>query len=135
MTDKISAERRSANMSAIRSRSMKPELRVRRTAHMAGHRFRLHRSDLPGKPDLVFVSRKKIIFVHGCFWHQHKYCVDGRIPKSNRGYWKPKLARNIGRDAEHTDTLKAAGWKVLIIWECQTTDERKLSLRIRRFLG
>lgn len=135
MTDKISAERRSANMRAIRSRGMKPEIRVRQTAHGLGYRFRLHRNDLPGKPDLIFVRLNKVIFVHGCFWHQHQNCRDGHVPKSNRSYWKPKLARNAERDAEHLAALKANGWKSLVIWECEITDERKLSLRLKRFLG
>jgi len=122
-------------MSAIRSRGMKPELRVRRAAHTAGYRFRLHRDSLPGRPDLVFVNRKKVIFVHGCFWHRHDNCADGRLPKSNASYWEPKLARNVERDAEHLAKLKATGWKVLVIWECQTADQHQLSKRLRRFLG
>jgi len=122
-------------MSAIRSRGMKPELRVRRAAHLAGYRFRLHCNDLPGKPDLVFAGRNKVIFVHGCFWHQHRNCVDGRLPKSNRGYWKPKLARNVERDAEHIVKLRKSGWKVLVVWECQTANEHGLTLRLKRFLS
>jgi DNA mismatch endonuclease (patch repair protein) len=114
---------------------MKPELRVRRAAHTAGYRFRLHRDSLPGRPDLVFVNRKKVIFVHGCFWHRHDNCADGRLPMSNASYWEPKLARNVERDAEHLAKLKATGWKVLVIWECQTADQHQLSKRLRRFLG
>ena len=134
MTDKISSERRSANMGAIRSRDMKPELRVRRAAHGLGYRFRLHRSDLPGKPDLVFAGRHKVIFVHGCFWHQHQGCQDGRMPHSNLGYWRPKLVRNVKRDTEHLARLKMGGWKALVIWECETRDERRLNSRLRRFV-
>ncbi len=122
-------------MRAIRSQNIKPEFRVRRAAQKAGYRFRLHKNELPGKPDLAFVNRKKVVFVHGCFWHQHRNCEDGRLPKSNREYWKPKLARNIERDAEHLTELKTMGWKTMVIWECQTADERKLTLRLRRFLG
>lgn len=135
MTDKLSPERRSANMRAIRSRGMKPELRVRRAAHALGYRFRLHRPDLPGNPDLVFPSRRKAVFVHGCFWHQHRGCQDGRLPKSNRYYWRSKLTRNVRRDAEHLTALKMNGWKVLVVWECQTADESRLSLRLSRFLS
>ena len=112
MTDKLSKDRRSANMRAIRSRDMKPELRVRQAAHSFGYRFRLHRNDLPGKPDLVFPKRQKIIFVHGCFWHQHKGCIDGRAPKSNAGYWRPKLARNVKRDAEHIPFTDAGSYPI-----------------------
>lgn len=135
MTDRLSKERRSANMRAIRSQDMKPELRVRQAAHNLGYRFRLHRNDLPGKPDLVFTKRQKIIFVHGCFWHQHKGCIDGRAPKSNTGYWRPKLARNVKRDAQHLAQLKHDGWKVLLVWECETKDGKRLLSRLKRFLG
>jgi DNA mismatch endonuclease (patch repair protein) len=135
MTDTVSATQRSSNMRAIRSAGMKPELRVRTAAHKVGYRYRLHRKTLPGKPDLVFVSRKKVIFVHGCFWHQHQNCVDGRMPKSNLRYWKPKLARNVERDAEHAAALAAAGWQCLVIWECETVDQRKLLRSLKRFLG
>lgn len=135
MTDTISAERRSANMRAIRSRGMKPEIKVRKVAHALGYRFRLHRGDLPGRPDLVFSGRRKAIFVHGCFWHQHKGCQDGRQPKSNRRYWHPKLARNVKRDGENLSALKEKGWKVLVIWECEAEDGARLRNRLRRFLG
>src|SRR5687768_16524426 len=97
--DKLSQAERSENMRRIRSRNMKPELIVRSVAHRLGYRFRLHRKDLPGKPDLVFVSRRKVIFVHGCFWHQHAGCIDSRLPKTNAAYWHPKLMRNVERDA------------------------------------
>jgi DNA mismatch endonuclease, patch repair protein len=107
-------------MSAIRSAGMKPEMIVRSLVHRLGYRFRLHAPELPGKPDLVFRPRKKVIFVHGCFWHQHtrRSCKDGRPPKSNSDYWNPKLARNVERDAENIRKLRAAGWKVLVVWEC-----------------
>ncbi|MCW5723535.1 MAG: DNA mismatch endonuclease Vsr [Maricaulaceae bacterium] len=124
-------------MAAIRSKGMKPEMRVRSLAHRLGYRFRLHRKDLPGKPDLVFRPRRKVIFVHGCFWHQHarEDCLDGRPPKSNTDYWLPKLQRNVERDRKNRATLQAAGWDVLVIWECETTDEDVLSVRLKRFLG
>lgn len=135
--DKLSQERRSANMARIRSKDMKPELIVRRLVHSLGYRYRLHRSDLPGKPDLVFGPRKKVIFVHGCFWHQHPdpTCLDGRAPKSNLAYWKPKLKRNIKRDRQHTLALHDAGWDTLIIWECETRDVESLRHRLIKFLG
>ncbi|HZQ12595.1 MAG TPA: DNA mismatch endonuclease Vsr [Pseudolabrys sp.] len=132
--DRISTRRRSANMRAIRSTGMKPEILVRKIVHKLGHRFRLHRRDLPGKPDLVFGPKRKVIFVHGCFWHQHSNCIDGRVPKSNLGYWKAKLARNIERDAENINALKLSGWQPLVIWECETKNITKVSTRIKRFL-
>jgi DNA mismatch endonuclease (patch repair protein) len=123
-------------MRAIRSKNMKPEITVRQIIHRLGYRFRLHRKDLPGKPDIVFLSRRAVIFVHGCFWHQHQdtNCKDARKPKSNTNYWYPKLARNQARDAEHEVTLKAQGWRILIIWECQTKDKRTLEQRLISFL-
>jgi DNA mismatch endonuclease (patch repair protein) len=135
--DKLTVERRSHNMRRIKSKGMKPERLVRSVAHRLGYRFRLHAKDLPGKPDLVFRSRQKAIFVHGCFWHSHERadCLDGRIPKSNTDYWGPKLTRNKERDAENTAALKKAGWRVLTIWECETKDERTLARAITRFLG
>lgn len=135
--DKISAERRSANMRAIRGKDTTPELTVRRTAHGMGYRYRLHVMALAGKPDLVFPSRRKVIFVHGCFWHQHAAgkCADARLPRSNLRYWQPKLARNVARDAEHVIALRAEGWRTLVIWECETKHARQLAARLRRFLG
>ena len=134
--DKISRERRSQNMAAIRSADMKPELIVRKAVHGMGYRYRLHRKDLPGKPDLVFSSRNKVIFVHGCFWHQHgeKKCKIVRKPKSNTDYWLPKLQRNKTRDKQNLDTLKKMGWDVLIIWECETNADTALRKRLRIFL-
>lgn len=133
--DKLTPERRSANMRAIRSAGMKPEMVVRRVAYSLGYRYRLHRKDLPGKPDLAFIGRRKAIFVHGCFWHQHPDCREGRPPKSNSGYWGPKLARNIERDAENARRLKELGWTVLTIWECETERHEDLVRRITSFLN
>lgn len=107
---------RSENMRAIRSKGMRPELAVRSLVHRLGFRFRLHRKDLPGKPDLVFVARRKVIFVHGCFWHSHRDCKVVHTPKSNVGYWGPKLQRNQVRDSKNIEALTAAGWKPLVIW-------------------
>jgi DNA mismatch endonuclease (patch repair protein) len=137
MTDSISTARRSANMRAIRCKDMKPEMAVRRQVHSMGYRFRLHREDLPGKPDMVFPGRRAVIFVHGCFWHLHPdpACRDARAPKSNTAYWHPKLLRNQDRDAEHIAALKGTGWRVLVIWECQIKDEQALKQRLHAFLG
>lgn len=127
--------RRSANMSRIRSNDTKPEMVVRRLAHSLGYRFRLHRKDLPGKPDLVFPARRKVIFVHGCFWHQHPECREGRMPGTNRDYWVPKLTRNIDRDSSAQSALTELGWQAIVIWECETTNLKALSSRLRTFLG
>src|SRR5215469_11136426 len=132
--DQISPQRRSENMARIRSRGTKPEMLVRRIAFGLGYRFRLHRKDLPGKPDLVFASRRKVIFVHGCFWHQHSECREGRPPKSNAGYWGPKLRRNLERDAAHLKALTDLGWESLVVWECEALDPG-LAARLERFLG
>lgn len=125
-------------MRRIKSKGMKPELIVRQLAHRLGYRFRLHRKDLPGKPDLVFPSRKKIILVNGCFWHGHDdpNCVDGsRKPKSNLDYWLPKLARNKERDKTQQAQLAALGWSILVIWECQTRSQDHLAERLKEFLN
>jgi DNA mismatch endonuclease (patch repair protein) len=124
-------------MASIRSKDTKPELLVRRLLHRAGYRYRLHRRDLPGKPDLTFAARRKVIFVHGCFWHQHdaEACLDGRKPKSNTGYWHEKLERNVARDRAAVEQLTAAGWQSLIIWECETRDDELLTERLSAFLG
>src|SRR3954453_19903337 len=121
MADKLTPERRSHNMRQIKSKGMKPELMGRSLVHKMGYRFRLHGRDLPGKPDLVFGPRKKVIFVHGCFWHGHEKegCLDARRPKSNTAYWEPKLTRNRERDAEHVTSLRSSGWSVLVIWDCE----------------
>lgn len=134
--DRITKEARSANMRAIRSKDMKPEITVRKIAHSMGYRFRLHRKDLPGKPDMVFPRRRAVIFVHGCFWHQHPdtECKHAHQPKSNTEYWSHKLARNQSRDAQHEAALLKQGWRVLIIWECQTKDEAMLRAQLKEFL-
>lgn len=134
MADKLSKAQRSANMRRIKSKGTSPEMRIRRLVHSLGFRYRLHRKDLPGKPDLVFGPRRKVIFVHGCFWHQHTECIDGRKPKSNTGYWSGKLDRNVRRDAENQEKLKALGWDVLVIWECETSHSERLENRLPTFL-
>jgi DNA mismatch endonuclease (patch repair protein) len=137
--DKLSPEARSRNMARIRSSGMLPELAVRRIVHSLGYRYRLHGTfkgkHLPGKPDLVFASLRKVIFVHGCFWHQHgDDCKVARKPKSNRDYWDVKLAGNAKRDAAAVAALKADGWRVLVVWECEGRERDGLSARLDRFL-
>jgi DNA mismatch endonuclease (patch repair protein) len=108
---------------------------VRRLLHRLGYRYALHRRDLPGAPDLVFPSRRKAIFVHGCFWHQHEGCVDGRVPKSRVDYWKPKLRRNVERDRRNISKMRRCGWKVMNVWECDVLEANRLEQRLTRFLG
>lgn len=124
-------------MAAIRSKDMKPEMVVRQLVYGLGYRYRLHRKDLPGKPDLVFGPRRKVVFVHGCFWHLHpdSGCLDARPPKSNVDYWGPKLRRNVERDAQHLGALRKMGWHTMVIWECETKDTDRLTKRLKRFLG
>lgn len=136
MTDKLTPNKRSQNMRRIKSRNTSPELIVRKLTHRLGYRFRLHRKDLPGKPDIVFPSKKKVIFVHGCFWHQHlnKKCLDSRLPKSNQKYWVQKLERNKIRDKQAKINLTRLGWKYLIIWECEKINLENLKNKINKFL-
>lgn len=119
----------------IESAVTKPELAVRRLAHGMGYRYRLNRRDLPGTPDLVFPSRRKVIFVHGCFWHQHDCRLGQKQPSTNRDYWLPKLARNVERDAENQTRLAQLGWEALIVWECEIKNTSVLRDRIRAFLA
>ena len=133
--DSVSSKRRSEIMSRIRSSDTHPEMLVRRLLHRLGYRYSLHRRDLPGVPDIVFPSRQKIILVHGCFWHQHKGCADGRIPKTRASYWKPKLQRNVERDRRNVSRLRRSGWKVMQVWECGATKPHALIKRLTRFLG
>lgn len=132
--DTLTTEERSARMSLVRSVDSKAEMTVRRIAHLLGYRYRLHRSDLPGRPDMVFAGRRKIIFVHGCFWHRHDCPAGRRLPKSQIDFWKNKLERNQERDAEHLRQLTAAGWDVLVIWECETRDSQGVKDRLKSFL-
>lgn len=134
MTDKLSPKRRSENMRRIRSTDTTPEMVVRRLVHGMGFRYRLHVSTLPGKPDLVFPRHMKIIEVRGCFWHQHPGCIDSHIPKSRIAYWKPKLSRNKERDVENRSRLRGMGWRILVLWECETKHPRKIYRKVRQFL-
>jgi len=129
MTDIFSKEKRSEIMSKIRSKNTKPELVVRKFLHSKGFRYRLHKENLPGKPDLVLLKYNTVILVHGCFWHGHKCKIGSgsRKPKSNKKYWNPKLAKNIERDEKNLEKLKALGWYCITIWECETKDESVLS--------
>lgn len=124
-------------MGRIRSKGMKPEQVVRSIVSGLGYRYRLHAKELLGKPDLVRRLNRQAIFVHGCFWHQHAdpKCLDGRMPKSNRQYWVPKLGRNVARDQLAVTTLKKAGWRVLMVWECETKNLAKLERKLLRFLA
>jgi DNA mismatch endonuclease (patch repair protein) len=128
---------RSWVMSRVGQKDTKPEMIVRRLVHRMGYRYRLHRRDLPGSPDLVFSQRKKVIFVHGCFWHAHAddTCNLSRPPKTRLDYWGPKLARNSARDKDNEGKLRSAGWEVMVIWECQLRTIDKLSIDIVEFLG
>jgi DNA mismatch endonuclease (patch repair protein) len=135
MPDPFSPEERSSIMRAVRGKDTTPELLVRRLTHALGYRFRLHAADLPGKPDLAFPARKKVIFVHGCFWHWHNCKRGRRMPKAHSDYWTAKLLRNQSRDRRHRRALRRQGWDVLVIWECQTKDAARLTARIAAFLG
>lgn len=121
-------------MSRIKSANTKPEIVVRSLLHRLGFRFRKNVKTLAGKPDIVLKKHQAIIFVHGCFWHQHKGCKRANIPKSNQDYWKPKLERNVQRDGEHEAELTAQGWRVLKIWECEIKNLFQLAIKIERFL-
>ena len=134
--DTLTKEERSKRMSLIRGRDTKPEMRVRKLIHALGFRYRLHRRDLPGCPDLVFGPRRKLISVHGCFWHCHQNstCNLARLPKSRRYFWLPKLEVNRMRDERNTRTLKELEWDGLEVWECETGDIEKLQNSIKGFL-
>lgn len=133
---KLSSQKcdRSETMRRVKSSDTGAEMIVRRLLHSQGYRYRLHRKDLPGKPDVVFPGRKKIIFVHGCFWHQHQGCHYADRPASNTDYWNTKLDRNKQRDTENLEKLKTLGWNVLIVWECQLRDKEALQKTLTDFL-
>jgi DNA mismatch endonuclease (patch repair protein) len=132
--DTLNSAERSARMARVRGKDTKPELLVRRLVHGMGYRYRLHRRDLPGTPDLVFPGRHKVIFVNGCFWHRHTGCALARLPKSRSEFWLPKLTANAERDARNVRELERLGWGVLTIWECQLGDTARLAEKIRGFL-
>ena len=122
-------------MAKIRGRDTKPEIIVRRLLHHRGFRYRLHAKELPGKPDIVFRPRRKAVFVHGCFWHQHEGCRDGTLPKTRVDYWKRKFAQNRERDAAALAALGRMGWETIVVWECETRDPDAVLARLLRFLA
>jgi DNA mismatch endonuclease, patch repair protein len=132
--DSLTPAERSQRMSLVRSKDTKPEIEVRRLVFSMGYRYRLHVGRLPGRPDLVFSSRRKVIFVHGCFWHRHKGCPNCRLPKTRLRFWKPKLEKNRERDVVNRKKLKKMGWGVLVIWECEIKNTRGLAARITQFM-
>jgi len=132
--DKLTRNERSQRMSLIRSRDTRPELAVRRIVHAMGYRYRLHGEDLPGSPDLVFASRRKVIFVHGCFWHRHAGCRLAQTPQSRLDYWGSKLASNRKRDMRNQRQLRQKGWRLFVVWECQLRNQDRLMGKINRFL-
>ena len=132
--DTLTRQERSERMSRIRSKGMKPEIRVRKLIHGMGFRFRLHASNLPGRPDLTFPRRKKVIFVHGCFWHRHNRCKLARLPKSRQEFWFPKLQSNKARDKKIQAKLRHLGWRVLVIWECWLAEPKSVESKILEFL-
>lgn len=122
----------SERMAAVRQKHTRPEMTVRRVAHRLGLRFRIHRRDLPGSPDIVFPKYRVVLFVHGCFWHRHESCSRTTTPKSNRGYWVKKFAENVERDRRKDVALREAGWTVYTIWECETFDEGAVRAKLKR---
>lgn len=135
MPDTLSPSQRSERMRLITGKNTKPEMVVRRAVFGMGYRYRLHVKGLPGRPDIVLPRHRKIIFVHGCFWHRHANCRKARLPKSKLDYWLPKLEANRRRDKRHESHLRKMGWDVLVVWECQVDRLDALARRLRDFLG
>lgn len=136
LLDTLTPAQRSERMGRVRSRDTKPELKVRRLLHRMGFRYRLHGRDIPGRPDIVFRKRRKLVFVHGCFWHRHPNpaCPLAREPKSRQDFWADKFAANVARDARVADELSQQGWGVFTVWECQLRDVAGLERQLREFL-
>ncbi len=134
MVDTVTREKRSWMMSRVRSKNTKPEMVVRSLLHRLGYRFRLHAQDLPGKPDIVMRPRRKAIFVHGCFWHQHQGCGKSALPASRVSFWSEKLQSNVNRDQRNIQKLNELGWDVMVVWECQTRDISNLLCRLTKFI-
>ena len=134
MTDTLTPRERSRRMAAVHAKDTQPEMLVRRLLHRLGYRYRLHRRDLPGTPDLVFPSRRSVIFVHGCFWHRHDGCALARLPKSRLEFWQGKLEGNRLRDQRKIGELNEMGWRVLVVWECELKDKETLTQRLRHYL-
>ncbi|WP_371914354.1 very short patch repair endonuclease [Pseudomonas sp. NFACC16-2] len=135
MIDTVSSAKRSHIMSLVKGKNTRPEMTVRRVLHAAGFRYRLHDNSLPGKPDIVFAKKRKVIFVHGCFWHRHVGCHLCRMPKTNQLFWSEKFEANVIRDSLNNDLLIASGWSVLTVWECEISDLEHLEKRLRDFLS
>lgn len=133
MTDVFSPAQRSQIMSRIRGKDTKPEILVRKVIHSQGFRYGLHRQDLPGTPDIVLTRQRKIIFVHGCFWHGHSGCSRAALPKSKRGFWKQKIEANQARDQKARRALRRLGWSVLVIWQCETNKADQLARKLNAF--
>lgn len=134
VVDTLTSCERSRRMARIAAKDTEPEMIVRRLVRSMGYGYRLHRKDLPGKPDLVFAGRRKAILVHGCFWHRHQHCKLARLPKSRIDFWLPKLEGNKLRDRRNQQALEESGWQVLVVWECQTRDQAALARRLQGFL-
>lgn len=132
--DNLTREQRRTTMKRVRSQDTKPEMMLRRMVYAMGYRYRLHRRGLPGKPDLAFISKKKVIFLHGCFWHGHDCRAGSKVPASNKDYWLPKLARTKERDQENLARLNALDWRVLIVWECELKDLEATKTMVAHFL-
>lgn len=132
--DTLTPEQRSERMSRVRSRDTKPELKLRMLVWRLGHRYRKNKASIVGKPDLAFVGRKRAIFLHGCFWHRHDCASGRREPRSRLDFWRRKFKRNVERDAEVREQLTAAGWRSLVVWECELRDPLGVQDRIREFL-
>ena len=133
--DRISEEHRSWNMSRIRSKNTSPERKLRSLLHALGYRFRLHRRDLPGQPDIVLPRFRAVVFVHGCYWHRHRNCRYAYTPKTRVEFWRSKFDENVERDRQALRSLRELGWRVLVVWECEIPDEKALTRRLRRFLS
>lgn len=134
MTDIVSREKRSQMMASVRTRDTKPELLVRSLVHRMGFRFRVHRKDLPGSPDIVLSKHRKVVFVHGCFWHRHPGCSATTSPKSNADFWEEKFLTNMARDQRCQEALKEMDWEVLVVWECETRTHENLKRKLEAFL-
>ena len=132
--DTLTAQERSERMRRVRSRDTRPELRLRQIVRGLGYRYRTNRRDVVGQPDLVFVSRRRVIFLHGCFWHRHNCASGRRVPKSRIDFWSAKFSRNVERDAHVRKMLRLAGWRALVVWECELRHPERVARRIQRFL-
>lgn len=135
MVDTLDIAERSKRMALVKNKNTKPEMLVRSMVYGLGYRYRLHDKQIPGKPDLVFKSRKKVIFIHGCYWHRHEKCKLARLPKSRLDFWLPKLESNKIRDQKNQKLLRDMGWKFLVIWECEIGNQDKLKEKITNFLS